>query len=159
MVTFTEEMLNGKLHFFFYLCKANLNQNRAHNDCCEVSDSLNSEHITAKVAEKVANTVENQKLKYVSNGYNNGETTTEFFKAFATSFGFGDRPEEIIYESKFMCQHLLSSLRNKRIEYFPVQNDNTIQRCKRKTSVIEVFCSCKQSYYPLMVMCTKCEEC
>ena len=115
--------------------------------------------LKAKVADKVANTAENQKLKYLSNRYNNVETTTEFFKAFATSSGFGDRPEEIIYESKIMCQHLLSCLRNKRIEHFPVQNDDTIQRCKRKSSVIEVFCSCKQSYYPLMVMCTKREEC
>ena len=39
-----------------------------------------------------------------------------------------------------------------------MQNGNTIQRCKRKRLLIEVFCSCRQPYYPLMVMCTKCEE-
>ena len=52
--------------------------------------------------------------------------------AFAASFGFGDRPEEIIYESKIMHQHLRNCLRNKRMRHFPVQNGKTIQRCNRK---------------------------
>ena len=45
--------------------------------------------LKAKVADKVANTAENQKLKYLSNRYNNVETTTEFFKAFATFLDLG----------------------------------------------------------------------
>ena len=57
-----------------------------------------------------------------------------------------------------MRQHLLNCLRNKRMESFPLQDGNTIQRCKRKTLVTEVFCSCRQPYYPVMVMCTKCEQ-
>ena len=81
-----------------------------------------------------------------------------FAIALATSPGFGDRPEEIIYDSKIMRQHLLNCLRNKRMERFPLQDGNTIQHCKRKTLVIEVFCSCRQPYYPVMVMCTKCED-
>ena len=78
--------------------------------------------------------------------------------AFATSLGFGYRIEEIIYDSKIMCQHLLNYLKNKRIEHVPVQDGNTIQRRKRKALVIEVLCSCRQPYYPVIVLCEKCEE-
>ena len=81
-----------------------------------------------------------------------------FAIAFTTSLAFGDRPEEIIYDCKIMRLHLLNCLRNMRMERFPVQVSSTIQRCKRKTLVIEAFCSCRQPYYPVMVMCTKCEE-
>ena len=55
-----------------------------------------------------------------------------FAIAFATSLGFEDRPEEIIYDSKIMRQQLLNCLRNKRMERFPVQNGNTIQRCAKE---------------------------
>ena len=68
--------------------------------------------------------------------------------AFATSLGFGDLREEIIYDSKIMRQHFFNYLRNKRMERFPVQDGNAIQHCKRKTLVIEVFCSCRKTYNP-----------
>ena len=134
-----------------------------HNDCCEVYNSLSSEKITVEVADKVANILYCIKpeikilIKSVQQQRNCFDCGV-FAIVLATSPGFGDRPEEIIYDSKIMRQHLLNCLRNKRIERFPVQDGNTIQHCKRKTLVIEVFCSCRQPYYPVMVMCTKCEE-
>ena len=57
-----------------------------------------------------------------------------------------------------MHQHLLNCLKNKRIEHVPVQDGNTIQRRKRKTLLIKVFCSCRQPYYHMMILCKKCEE-
>ena len=57
-----------------------------------------------------------------------------------------------------MYQHVLRCIKNKRIECFPAQNGSTVQHCKRKTIVTEVLCSCKQLYYPVIVMCIKCEE-
>ena len=147
----------------FQICVANLNRNRAHNDYCEVYDSLNSENRKAKVADKVANMLycrkpEIKKLIKSVQQQRNYVDCEVFAIAFATSLAFGDRPEEVIYDSKIMRQHLLNCLRNMRMERFPVQVSNTIQRCKRKTLVIEVFCSCRQPYYLVMVMCTKCEE-
>ena len=156
---FIQILLTGSAH---WICFANIKQNRAHNDCCEVYDSLNSGNITAEVADTMANMLycrkpeikilikSVQQRNYVDYGV--------FAIAFATSLGFGDRPEEIIYDSKIMRQHLLNCLRNKRTERFPVQDGNTIQHCKRKTLVIEVFFSCRQPYYPVIVMCTKWEE-
>ena len=44
-----------------------------------------------------------------------------FATAFATSLAFGDRPEEVIYDSKIMREHLLDCLRNMRMERFPAQ--------------------------------------
>ena len=89
-----------------------------------------------------------------------------FAIAFATSLVFGDRPEEVIYDSQIMRQHLLNCLRNMSMERFPDQVGNTIQRCKRKTliivfkfcySVSKFFALVGKPYYPVMVMCTKCE--
>ena len=157
---FIQILHTGSAH---WMCVANLNRNRALNDCCEVYDSLISGNITAKVADKVANMLYCRKLeikvliKSVQQQRNYVDCGV-FAIAFATSLAFGDRPEEIIYDCKIMRLHLLNCLRNMRMERFPVQVSSTIQRCKRKTLVIEVFCSCRQPYYPVMVMCTKCEE-
>ena len=96
-----------------------------HNDCCEVYSSLNSGNITAKVADKVANMLYCRKpeikilIKSVQQQRNCFDCAV-FAIALATSPGFGDRPEEIIYGSKIMHQHLLNCLRNKRMERFPV---------------------------------------
>ena len=49
---FIQILHTGSAH---WICVANLKQNRAHNDCCEVCDSLNSGNIASKVADKVAN--------------------------------------------------------------------------------------------------------
>ena len=81
-----------------------------------------------------------QKTNYVNCGI--------FAIAFAASLAFGYRPEGVIYDSKIMRQHLLNCLRKMRMERFPIQVSNTIQCSKRKTLVIEVFCSCRQPYYP-----------
>ena len=108
----------------------------------------NSRIKTAKVADKVTNmfccrkpeikvlikSVQQQK-NYVDCGV--------FAIAFVTSLGFGDRPD-----SKIMRQH-----------GFTVQHGNTVQRCKRKALVIEGFCSCRQPYNLMMVICIKCRYC
>ena len=70
-----------------------------------------------------------------------------FVLAFATSLGFVHRPEEIIYDSKSMRQHLLSCLRNKRMDRFPVQGGNTIQRSTTQQSS-----SCRQPYCTLIII-------
>ena len=90
-------------------CK--LKQNRAHNDCCEVYYSLNSGNITAKVADKVANVLYCRKpeikilIKSVQQQRNYADCGV-FAIAFAASLGFCNRPDEIIYDSKIMRQHL-----------------------------------------------------
>ena len=80
--------------------------NRAHNDWCEVYDSLNSENITAKVADKVANMLYCRKaeIKILTKSVQQQRNYVDcgvFAIAFATSLGFGDRPEEIIYDSTY----------------------------------------------------------
>ena len=131
--TFIQILHTGSTHW-----NLNLNRNRAHNDCREVYDRLNSGNITAKVSDEAANMLCCRKpeirvlVKSVQQQRNYIDCGV-FAIAFTNSLGFEDRPEEIIYDSKVMHQHLLNCLGNKRMEHFPMQNGSTIQPCKRKT--------------------------
>ena len=67
-------------------------------------DSLNSGNITAKVADKVANTAENQKINEpIKSVQQHRNYVTCGVYPIETSFGFGNWHEEIIYDSKIMA--------------------------------------------------------
>ena len=152
-----------------WVCVANTNQNKSSNEEHYLYDSyakLSEKYIPSDITSQIASYSchpDPELVLHVTSvqQQNNSVDCGLYAIAFATSLCYGHDPESIVFDHSLMRSHLIKCIQDGDMTPFPSIGGKRCKRCPRVASVVQIYCTCRQPYYPqedFMVCCKDCNK-